>query len=928
MPPAVRRTRFLAPAMSSLIQFFRSSVRRRLVSLVLAIAIPAMLLVGLLVWKTYRNERASVGRQLMATVRAFAMIVDREVTEKEWLLRGLASTRWLATGDTQAFDRNARLLDLRTGAWLVLLDMEGQQLVNTRKEAGESLPKVEISGDFRAAMDAGRNYVSDLIVGGIAEQPVVVIAMPIKRAGELRYILAYVMRPDGFTELLNTERFSEGAVVSILDRTGTIAARRPNGERYVGKKAMPDIVEAVMQREEGMHASSTLEGVSVLAAYSRAPISGWSVAVGAPVADLYGPARNILWLAVGLSALLMGVAVFMAVWTGRAVVGGVDALVVDANQLGRGKLPEERPPGLRETDFVADAMRKSARWLEERERDNVLLNEALQRELEKTQRAEAASRGLAAIVEWSEDAIVGKNLDGIVTSWNKGAERIFGFKPEEMIGASITKLIPTERLDEETTIISRIRRGERTEHFETMRRRKDGTLIPVSLSVSPVRNAEGVVIGASKIARDITQRKRIEAQQHALYDLVAAVNRAEALPEIYDAAIGAMLRCQQTERASILLCDKEGTMRFVSWRGISEAYRQKVEGHSPWANVTDDPRPVWIEDVAKADLAPELRAAFVDEGIQALAFVPLRHQRRLIGKFMVYYREPHAFTAAELRPVETIASQVAFAIERQRGAEELESLVDQRTASLREAVAQMEEFSYSVSHDLRAPTRAMCGYADALLEDEGEKLTEAGRDMLRRILRNSQRMDRLIQDLLTYTRITRREITLEPVALEKLVLEVTQQYPDLRAEKADIVVTSPLPEVMAHEPSLTQVVSNLLTNAVKFIPAGIRPRVEISVERRGERVRFWFADNGIGISPEVQGRLFRMFERLHPERGYEGTGIGLAIVRKAVERMGGTVGVESDGHTGSRFWVELLPVLNETTPKVERAANGGLPHLN
>ncbi|HEY1109262.1 MAG TPA: cache domain-containing protein, partial [Opitutaceae bacterium] len=435
--------------MPSLIQFFRSSVRRRLVSLVLAIAIPAMLLVGLLVWQTYRNERASVGRQLMATVRAFATIVDHQLGEKEWLLRGLASTRWLVGGDVEAFDRNARILDLRTGAWLVLLDKDGQQLVNTRAAPGTPLPRLAIDGDFRAAMEAGRNYVSDLIVGGIAEQPVVVIAMPVKRGTELRYILAYVMRSDGFTDLLKTERFAEGMVVSIVDRQGTIAARRPNGDRYIGKTVMPDIVSAVTQRFEGMHASRTLEGIDVLAAYSHAPVSGWSVAVGVPVATLYGPARSILWIAAGLSALLMGVAVFMAAWTGRAVVGSVDGLMVDAKALGRGQMPSEREPGLRETDFVADAMRKSARWLEERERDNLLLNEALQRELEKTRHAEAVSRRLAAIVEGSEDAIVSKTLEGIVTSWNKGAERIFGYTAEEMAGASITRIIPTDRLDEE-----------------------------------------------------------------------------------------------------------------------------------------------------------------------------------------------------------------------------------------------------------------------------------------------------------------------------------------------------------------------------------------------------------------------------------------------------------------------------------------------
>jgi signal transduction histidine kinase len=217
----------------------------------------------------------------------------------------------------------------------------------------------------------------------------------------------------------------------------------------------------------------------------------------------------------------------------------------------------------------------------------------------------------------------------------------------------------------------------------------------------------------------------------------------------------------------------------------------------------------------------------------------------------------------------------------------------------------MEEFSYSVSHDLRAPTRAMCGYAEAILEDHAPQLDAVGRDLLTRIMRNSRRMDRLIQDLLTYSRISRREISLEPVSLDKLVREVVQQYPDLRPEHADIEVEGPLPDVIAHEPSLMQVISNLLTNAVKFVSPKARPRVRVGFELTATQARLWFRDNGIGIKPEVQSRLFRMFERVHPEKHYEGTGIGLAIVRKAVERMNGSVGVESDGVTGSRFWFEL-----------------------
>ena len=236
---------------------------------------------------------------------------------------------------------------------------------------------------------------------------------------------------------------------------------------------------------------------------------------------------------------------------------------------------------------------------------------------------------------------------------------------------------------------------------------------------------------------------------------------------------------------------------------------------------------------------------------------------------------------------------------------ELERLVDERTVKLKQAVEQMEEFSYSISHDLRSPTRSMCGYAEALLEDYGDQLDADGRELLMRIQRNSGRMDRLIRDLLTYSRISRREIQFEPVSLNRLLGEIILQYPELHGERAEIQIGGPLPDVTAHEPSLTQALSNLLTNAVKFVAPGTRPRVEVWSERRGARVRLWVRDNGIGIAPELHPRLFGMFERVHPEKNYEGTGIGLAIVRKAVERMNGTVGIESDGKSGSRFWIEL-----------------------
>jgi PAS domain S-box-containing protein len=562
-------------------------------------------------------------------------------------------------------------------------------------------------------------------------------------------------------------------------------------------------------------------------------------------------------------------------------------------------------------------MRKSALRLKERDDENAALAAVLQAELEQKVRSEESSRRLASIVESSEDAIVSKSLDGKVTSWNRAAERLFGYSAAEIIGQPISILIPAERQHETAEILGRVKCGERIENFDTVRLRKDGALVPISLTVSPLYDGQGNIVGASKISRDVSQRHRADLHQQALYELVARVNRAAALPEIYDAALDAMGRCIDADRAAILLNDASGSMKFVASRRLSESYRAAAEGHSPWQPSETNPQPIWIDDVTSALLPPALKAAVESEGIRSLAFVPLTYEKRLLGKFMIYFDAVHPFSASELRPVETIARQVGFAIERQRDADALERLVSERTASLREVMAQMEEFSYTVSHDLRAPVRAMRGYADIILQDHGWRLDRDARELLTRIVRSGARMDRLILDLLTYSRISRRELRMEPVSLDKLVREVVQLYPDMRPERADINVDGPLPDVIAHEPSLTQVVSNLLSNAVKFVAPNGRPHVRVSFDRRNSQARLWIEDNGIGIKPEHQSRLFGMFERIHPERDYEGTGIGLAIVRKAVERMNGAVGMESDGISGSRFWIELpmavTPTVNQSS---------------
>jgi signal transduction histidine kinase len=261
-----------------------------------------------------------------------------------------------------------------------------------------------------------------------------------------------------------------------------------------------------------------------------------------------------------------------------------------------------------------------------------------------------------------------------------------------------------------------------------------------------------------------------------------------------------------------------------------------------------------------------------------------------------------------------VAVPLAVAIEQnglradlERHAATLETTVAERTAELRELVSELEAFTYSVSHDLRAPLRAIRGFADALVEDFPEALGPVGVDYAERLRNASARMTRLIDDLLAYSRLRRGELTLEPVDLDACVHEAMLQIePQLTARHAVVDVEPDLPLVTGHAVVLTQVLGNLLSNAVKYVPPDRSPAVGVRAEPREDKVRVWVEDNGIGIEPEYHQRIFRVFERLHGGDAYgSGSGVGLALVKRGVERLGGSVGVESAPGQGSRFWFEV-----------------------
>lgn len=236
----------------------------------------------------------------------------------------------------------------------------------------------------------------------------------------------------------------------------------------------------------------------------------------------------------------------------------------------------------------------------------------------------------------------------------------------------------------------------------------------------------------------------------------------------------------------------------------------------------------------------------------------------------------------------------------------LERLVEERTVELRHTIAELEAFSYSLSHDMRAPLRAIQSYSGIVLDMQGQEMGPQEAEYLKRAISAAQRLDRLIQDVLAFSGLSRKEVPLGPVDVDKLVRAIIQERPDWQPPRIEVNIEAPLLPMMGHDASLTQCITNLLDNAVKFVAPGAKPRVRIwSASVPQSSVKLFIEDKGIGIEKQAQNRLFQIFERIHGGDYYEGTGVGLAIVRKAVARMKGRIGVESEPGEGTRFWIEL-----------------------
>jgi PAS domain S-box-containing protein len=515
---------------------------------------------------------------------------------------------------------------------------------------------------------------------------------------------------------------------------------------------------------------------------------------------------------------------------------------------------------------------------------------SVMRDVTERRRTEAAAAHLAAIVESSGDAIVGKDLAGVVTSWNRGAEQLFGYPEREMIGQPITRLIPASRLAEEADIIRSIGQGESVRHFDTIRLRKDGSTVDVSITVSAIRNADGRIVGASKVARDITERKRADLA----------------------------LRSTQTRLNSTLSAGSIGTWTWEIGTDclVADNYTARAFGLDPMTAARGLPVADFLSVVLSEDQA-QVSAALsraietcgeyqVEYRVRQNAGPPiwLQARGRVEGDAAGVARNFHG-------AVMNITARKEAEQEIQRLNAELEQRVVERTAQLESANRELEAFSYSVSHDLRAPLRAVDGFSLAVLEDFGPLLPAEGGRQLKTIRDAAQRMGRLIDDLLTFSRLSRLPLTRQAVQTAALVRAVVADlHSESTGRQVDLSVGD-LPPCRADQALLRQVWVNLIANALKYTRKRERAVIEVGGTAGPGDPVYFVRDNGTGFDMRYADKLFGVFQRLHRAEEFEGTGVGLAIVQRIVQRHGGRIWAEGVVDRGATFYFTLK---GETKP--------------
>ena len=516
--------------------------------------------------------------------------------------------------------------------------------------------------------------------------------------------------------------------------------------------------------------------------------------------------------------------------------------------------------------------------------------------------AERATAHLAAIVDSSDSAIVGKDLQGMVTSWNRAAERLFGYTAGEMIGRSILRVIPPDRRHEEAGILDRIGRGLTIDPFETIRRRKDGSDVPVSLTISPIIDTHGRVIGASKIARDISEQKRAE---RASFEYREDLRRAL---EFQEAVVGNMGDGLYTvDGEGCITSINRAAEKLFGWTSEELLGRKMHEmTHYKHRDGTLFPAAecAGLQVMRSGVALTNQEDVFVRKDGSCFDVVhsssPIRAGEEVVG-LVVVFRDVSEHKKAE----EALR-------DRDRALTIANDELTQQSEALSEVNNELQSFSYSVSHDLRAPLRTIDAFVRIVEEDHAPRLNAEIRRCLGIVKKAAGQAGELIDDLLEFSRLGRIGMDIRPVKMDALAREVGNELQATQEDRNVDLRILDLPPCKGDWRLLKLVWSNLLANAFKYTRPRAMAQVEVGwlpEDRQPDTVVYFVKDNGVGFDMKYVHKLFGVFQRLHLKEEFEGTGVGLAIVQRIVRRHGGRVWAEGKIDGGATFLFSLRKAL-------------------
>ena len=889
----------------------RNSIRTRLTVAFIGLAIGPLLLVGvILAWQSFTTQQ----QQALNLQREVAQRVSIQVTaffgEIEDQLRLVCQVQGL-----RGLDRNKQrsvlsgLLSYQ-GVFdeLTLLDRQGQEQIRLSRfnVTSSGLGNRDTADEFVIPQTTGQAYYGPIRLEETTGEPLMTIAMPLldARTGLADGVLVSEVRIKKIWNLIAGTRVSPGQSVYIVDAQGKVVAHRNPSVVLRGDSfRVPD--------HDGIQPG--LAGSSVVLAVDKAHLGQqvFSTVAEQTFSEALALAINTVLITAGLVVAVFALSGTLGFVIVRQIVQPIQSMATTAQAISAGDLSQQvKITHHDELGVLANAFNNMTARLR-------TLIHSLEEQVVEVKRAEEslrqANETLQALIDYSPLAIIMFDLDSNILLWNNAAETMYGWTAQEVLGKFIP-FIPEDKREEQQMIRERVTQGEILKNLELERRRKDGSHLDIGVSVAPLRDAKGSVYAQMSVAADITERKRAEEALRAseeryrnlfedspislLEEDFSAVKRR--FDDLRQQGVTDFRAFLQDHPEIVIECMAQ--VRLVDLNNTAVKMYKAKSKEDLFRN---------IARVASEESLADFREALIAGAERKTEYGFETVNQALNGDRLWISMRWSVAPGYEETLSRVIVSGIDITERKQAQEEiqrlnaELEQRVIERTAQLEAANKELEAFSYSVSHDLRAPLRAIGGFSRILMEDHAPQLSPEVARYLRIIFEGTQQMGRLIDGLLAFSRLSRQPLGKQLIASADLVRQVLDSLSDELARRRVEISIAELPVRQGDPTLLRQVWMNLLSNALKFTRGRDVARIEVGcTEQDGEQVYF-VKDNGAGFDMQYASKLFGVFQRLHSERDFEGTGVRLAIVQRIVRRHGGRVWAEGQVGQGATFYFTL-----------------------